>query len=333
MTIQPKDNYLALSLPGGATKGAGIAGAAVAILDEGYRPNLITGISFGAVACVPLALGMHSELLIESRNIRLRDFFTLPPTTKGGSINPIAALRALSGFFVNWALPPHKKIISFGKQDIRPILSKFVTPKAFDKYQSSDLPDCYVMAAHYTDKKAYTWNLKDRRISYNEYLSIVRASSMIPVATQGIWLPKSLLSKAIDQKQATQKGDSALFFDGGLIHHNLGAYITKQVSGIKHLISIHSRPKNFEIPPIALPKNVFDTALGTIENLKVQVSRNDEDEEIDQSIQQGFLLDQIFLNWIVEDLYGTGQDLTTLQQDAIRIVEQHKFKAPPIGAM
>ena len=287
-----------LSLPGGATKGAGIAGAAYVVVHEfGFVPDAIVGVSYGALAAVPVALGMWDELLAESKQLNLRKIFTVSPTTPKGKISWAAIWRAIRGE------------TSLGVQDIKPILRKVITPERFKEYQNGPYAECYVLACEYKKRKAVLWNLKDPAVTYEKYLAYVQASALIPIATQAETI------------------DGVDYYDGGLIDHNGGARLCRLLESqgvqIDWLVSIYPRPEKFDVPPLPEPKNVLDVALGVIDIQKVEISLNDQADEIaylreHYQSKNYFQLTQIFLPWVLDHLYDVDNDaLEYLQEQSM----------------
>tara|TARA_R110002124_G_scaffold283449_2_gene459493 strand:- start:12221 stop:12427 length:207 start_codon:yes stop_codon:yes gene_type:complete len=55
-----------LNFSGGAFKASGHVGASEVLIKNGYKPDIITGVSLGAVLAVPIAL---RNLYLEGKNI------------------------------------------------------------------------------------------------------------------------------------------------------------------------------------------------------------------------------------------------------------------------
>jgi len=328
--------------PGGATKGAGIAGASVEVKNLGFKPDIYSGISFGSIACVPLAIGMDAELLKESATLQLRKFFKVPPTTKNGKITGRAILRAAWSF-----VSRSNKFLSLGVQDIEPILTKFITREKFLDYQRSSAAPCFIMAVEFQSNTPVVWNVKDKRITFQEYLAIVKASSRIPVMTQPMMIQLETIAKALNydeflanwkgnEKKKAPKNYKFMFYDGGLVDHNMGkrlfdlCKILPDFEPIDEMVSIYPRPSGFHIPPMPAPKNIIDVMIGTIENQKMEVSREDEQNERDL-VASGQLdkkkLHQIFLPWILDSLYDVDNNRLQDLQDQSILETRKQYKA------
>lgn len=88
-----------LGISGGGTKIGGLYGAASVLMREkNYLPDVISGISAGAILSVPLAMGLFDELEKLLLHFSLKDFFSLPPIKDNGKIRTANAIvRILNG--------------------------------------------------------------------------------------------------------------------------------------------------------------------------------------------------------------------------------------------
>ena len=74
-----------MGISGGGTKIAGLFGIAESIIyDRGYIPDVISGISAGAILALPLALGKRQEIKDQVLNLEMDDFFSTSPIKKNG---------------------------------------------------------------------------------------------------------------------------------------------------------------------------------------------------------------------------------------------------------
>jgi len=106
-----------LGISGGGTKIAGLFGAAETIIyEKGYQPDIISGVSAGAILSLPLALGKREEIKNLVLNLKLNTFFSRVPIKENGSLKTFNALRTLVA-----------KKIGFGEQlNLEKQLSKVV---------------------------------------------------------------------------------------------------------------------------------------------------------------------------------------------------------------
>jgi hypothetical protein len=210
----------ALCISGGATKAIQLAIAAIETMKI-HKPDIIAGVSAGAMIALPLALGMYSELLYEASHITPDDMFTVNPVKKG-NISMIGWIRAIQG--VIGKRDKHK--YSFGVQDTRHFLLNFITQDMYDRYiADSTMPDILVMSVDMTTGQPYVSSAKS--MTRMQFIERVEESSHIPIFTD-----------AVNGR-----------VDGGLWAHNPAWYLLEH-GYIKPnaIISIYSREQQFRIP-------------------------------------------------------------------------------------
>ncbi|MCI0751031.1 MAG: patatin-like phospholipase family protein, partial [Flammeovirgaceae bacterium] len=213
-----------LGISGGGTKISGLFGAAEVLLKEkGFKPDVISGISAGAILSVPLALGKFEEVKDIVLNLTLDTFFSKKPVRSNGSFHPMAIVRAIFG-------KPY-----LGKQgNLEKTIRKVVSEEEFNRYKNDPtLPACIVGAVDFITGHRYYFNLKN--VSYKEYPRMVNASSSIPIFTSGIQLP-------ID-------GKPAYLYDGGVRDHIASHYVLAESEfkdRFTESVSIFSRPEDYK---------------------------------------------------------------------------------------
>lgn len=265
-----------LSLSGGATKFAGILGAAHTVLNKGFKPTIILGISSGALAALPLALGLVPKAKKVGTTLTLCSFFTKSPINAKGKISWNAIGRIVTGQ------------LSLGLQDAKRLLADVVTEKEFLRYkQDLSLPEVYVGTVNYDRGERQVFKLRD--LSYYEMLDAVEASSRIPIMVQ----PQVI------------KGER--YYDGGVTDHNLASYFidSKLDMKVEELVSVFSRPKDFKVNEISTEwdKDLFSVIERTLEIMNIEISKTDERLEQSLSKERNFKLTQIFLPKIMKSVY------------------------------
>lgn len=160
-----------LNLSSGGTKFIGLVSKAKAIYST-YNPDVITGVSAGAIASVPIALGLWNEMISTGINLTLDTLFKVSPVNDKGEI------RLTKSLFTHGSL---------GEQRIQELLSNFISPELYEEYKYGNYPTCYVQTVERKTKAKHVWNLKSN-LSYEKFLDIVAASAAIPIYTQGIWI-------------------------------------------------------------------------------------------------------------------------------------------------
>jgi predicted acylesterase/phospholipase RssA len=206
------------NISGGATKVGGLFAKSERIIKEfGYKPDVISGISSGALLALPIALGKWDELKELVSNITLDHIFDNNPVNKKGKVTLKAIWRLLMG-------EP-----SLGTQNnLRKTLSKLITEKDFDKYINGNYSKVFIGVTNFNTGEFELVNVQD--LDYGQYLDYVIASASIPFAVEGVEI----------------NGD--IYFDGGVLHHTCSTeVIRKYKSKITHCITVFSRPRNMDL--------------------------------------------------------------------------------------
>lgn len=235
-----------LSLSGASTKISFIAGAAIEILkNKQYRPDVIIGISAGAILTVPLALGLYDEIAKVVKNFSLDDIFSIKPITTKGGFSIIGILRLLFGKS------------SFGEQEhLKDLLSKIITKELFEKYVSGDYPTIFIGAVDFKSGSRTYFEIK--KLSYLDYLDAIMASSSIPGFVESVEIGGNY------------------YYDGS-VRDYIGSHWGFENLDITENISIYSRPENYNISDLLWkPKNIYTVLVRSIEIMQLEISKNDE---------------------------------------------------------
>lgn len=263
-----------LSLSGGSTKIAGIAGAAIEICKRhNYKPDYITGISAGAILAVPLALGLYDDIRYITQNLTLSDVFSIKPVTKKGKVSFRGIMRLIRG----------KE--SLGEQcNLTETIKKVVTKDLFDKYKRGDFAKVYIGATDMSTGIMKYYNIKS--MSYNEYLKVVNASASIPFFTESVKI----------QNFGRQPYH---LMDGGL-RDSIGSHWLMRNKNIKEHISVYSRPEKWALQHWK-PSNAVSSLMRSMEILNLNKSHDDEYCENHVAKSKKILTKQVFLD-IVESI-------------------------------
>lgn len=289
-----------LSGAGASTMGAFTGSALVEIAKEKHFDYFI-GVSYSAIIAIPLALGMYGEIINESTNLNHKDFFKISPMNNKGQFSFMAGIRLIGSIFAP------NKIKSFGVQDVKPIVKRFVTKEIFEKYQNGKWPVVYIAAVNADTQKPTIWNIKSKAITYERYLQIVSASSRIPVWTQ----PEVI--------------EGIEYYDGGVIDTNASALVIDMNKDVKEVYSVYSRPKGFK-GKIAPPRTgIVGAIIWTIDTMLKDVSRNDELQEVQICNERKINLQQFFpTKYVLESLYDVSKiKLLELAQMGKNVVKQN----------
>ena len=176
--MHPKSYHTILNISGGATKIPGLFGGAKAIL-ENDKPDLITGISSGAILAVPLALGLFADIEKVVLNLSMNDMFVVNPYTKNNKISITGLWRILRG-------KP-----SVGTSNIIHTLKKLITPEIFDIYKYGEFPDVEIGVVDFVTGEMLYYKIKD--LNYTDYLSLTLASSSIPIIHAPVYVKDKIL--------------------------------------------------------------------------------------------------------------------------------------------
>lgn len=272
-----------LSGSGASTMGA-FTGSALVEIAKREKFDYFIGVSYSSIIAIPLVLGMYEEIIKESTNLKHKDFFKISPLNEKGNFTFLGIARLIGSIF--WP----NKIKSFGLQDVKPIVKKFVSKSIFNKYQNGDWPIIYISAINADTQKPQIWNIKNKSINYEKYLKIVSASSRIPVWTQ----PEII--------------DGVEYYDGGVTDTNAGSLIIDMNKDIKKVYSVYSRPKGFKGKIAPERAGIIGAIVWTIDTMLKDVSINDELSEIKTCNERGIKLQQFFpTKYVLTSLYDVSK--------------------------
>jgi len=218
-----------LNLPGGSTKALQIAIAAIIVMSEyGYKPDIITGTSAGAIIALALYLGKFDEIIEQGKNVELDSMFEVSPTDGKGNLSWAAYRRMLWGL-----LPFVNESYSLGIQNTRHYFTNNISEEEFYKYRFNiDSPDILILVVDPTTKDYLWYNLKD--LTYEEAIEIVEMSAHIPIMTEAV--------KAKDHYGV----------DGGIAAHNPEWLFYKDFNTLYPNLNINSSvaiyPREFDFP-------------------------------------------------------------------------------------
>lgn len=237
-----------LGISGGSTKISGLAGAIeTLILEKQYVPDIISGISAGAIIALPIALGLWEDLIRVTTSFTLDTIFSKKPLDENGGITLSGVRRILSG---RESIGEHYNLVE--------VLKELISPELFEEYTTNDkYPPVWIGAVDFATYETQFFNIKN--VSFIDYLKIVLGSSAIPVYT-----PSSKL-------------DGMFLFDGGTVFHIATPWILTNVPGITESVSVYARPEKYENLDIDWePTSMFSVAKRYVEMNLVNASRMNE---------------------------------------------------------
>lgn len=311
-----------MGISGGGTKIAGLFGVAETIIYErGYVPDIITGISAGAILALPLALGKREEIKQQVLNITLDDFFEDAPIKKNGRIKTFNAIGKLI----------HGKHYLGDQKNLEKTLAKTVSRAEFEAYKlDASKAICIVGSVDfYTGARLYV-NLKE--VSYENFLKFVNASASIPIFTPGI---------ATDNSVPDFEGNivdfpNLLLFDGGVRDHSPSNKLLASDHPnfqVTETTSIFSRPDDIRdiiSPNNFTPKNLLSILERYVEITNAEISKNDEDQE-KRTIQEKGITDHgtFYLPRIMQGVYDVDKARLRQLYDAAKLlVDDDTWKNP-----
>ena len=308
----PKPRFIAHAYHGSSTKAAGTAGAAVEACRNGLKPDVIIGVSGGAILAVPMALGMYEEALEFSRDMRMSDWFDIPPVNDKGGVTWAAigrVLRSVWGAIFGWG--KRKPIYSLGVQNTQRKLSEIVTAEIFEKYKTGkQYPTCFIVSVDWCSRALRVRSAKD--LTYQQYLDAVHCSAVLPISSTG-----------------GRVDSGALEFDGGLWTQNPSWWLLENplfAEAITDLVSIYVSPDNNMQPDQTEPQNIVAAAMGTIDIMQ-QVSYIEEEKEERKNCERfGIYLYEPRLPLVLIGKYDTNPERLEYLQRMGGVVMQEEIE-------
>lgn len=277
-----------LDLSGASTKFACHAAASKAIYDLGFRADVIVGVSSGAIASVPIALGMYDAMKQYSTNVKTKDFFDRSPMNKEGKIDIANAL---------WRIARGKN--SLGMQNVSKLLRQVVTERLFEEYKIGNLyPSCFALAINSDTGKHRFFDLKD--LDYSTYLKVMEATSAIPFATAPVEI----------------EGDR--YFDGGVLNHIGGVEFLQKYNEIfkfTQVVTNFSRPQELGNLSRGWAKDIFGVADRMWKLNLFDKSKDDEQKQVEYCKNNNISLKQMFMPKVLDGLYDTDSERLKMLYD------------------
>ena len=254
-----------LGISGGGTKIAGLYGAAEVILTEkNYHPDIISGISAGAILSLPLALKKFDEIKKMVLDFNLNSFFSESPIKENGQFRIFNAIKnMLSG---NHYL---------GRQDqLEETIKSLISEADFQAYKTNDeLPICIVGSVDFFSGRRIYVNLK-KMPNLALALKFVNASASLPIFTAGIEL-----DIPFEDFEENIIEDKVFLYDGGIRDHSPTAKVLKSKKfPISESCTLFSRPENNQIldPADFEPKSVLQILQRYVDITNTEISKDDE---------------------------------------------------------
>ncbi len=236
-----------LGVSGGGFAIPGLAGATLELLESGIKPDIISGVSSGAIISFVVA-GSSNPIKAIKENIigfKTTDVFSRPPFTKKGGISISAIFSAIFNNYLS-------------KQDrLKDLLKSIVSIEEWEQYRTREgSMDCFSMSVDFVTGSRNFVNLKN--YNYEDALELVLASSSIPVFVKPVYM------------------DGKVLVDGGVRNHILTEWIMDNYK-LEKSYSIFSRAKDFKkIVKKEKLKSIVQMLFRTIDIFENEISKSDE---------------------------------------------------------
>jgi len=270
-----------LGFSGAATKIAAHAAHGKNILRY-YSPDVITGVSSGALVILPLILGKHRELKDITTNLKLTDMFKSPPVNESGKITLRGYARGLTKG-------------AFGEMSLEKLIGKLVTRKEYESLMAKETtPIIYIGITNMTLSKFELVKLNE--LDYDRAVQTIITSATIPIYCNPVQMGKYF------------------YADGGLKVHNptsevIRLYANEFNKVFTEVISVYSRPKSYL--PRDYPYNgkyLGRNLSKTLDILQLSISLENERTEKELAGLYGIKLKQFFSPNITKGVYDVNKE-------------------------
>ena len=264
-----------LSFSGASTKISALA--AHAKNNKDFKPDIIAGLSSGALIILPYLLGKHEELKELSTNLKLSDIFDKSPVNKNGKIPFLGYIRGLLKG-------------SFGSmRGLEKTIKKYISIKEY--YTLIQSPDCPIIYIGVVNVNTKTFELIElNKCSYEYAIKVLIASSSIPMYTPPIEL------------------ETGFYLDGGLFNHNPASEIIRMYNTkLTEVLSVYSIPNEIDKPDYAYNgKSIGRTLSKTFEVLQNAISVENQKTEVDLCLYYNVKLTQLFSPKVLKGVYDVN---------------------------
>jgi predicted patatin/cPLA2 family phospholipase len=274
-----KKEYIAINISGAGFAIPSIAGAIYELINNNIKPNVISGVSSGAILTLILACSKNPKKVIQDNvnNFTTKDVFKYPPFNKKGNLTIPAIFNGITKNYL-------------AKQNRLPDLLKKLVPESdfLDYKNNPKSPDAIILSVDLITGKRIFTNLKE--LNYESAILHVQASCSIPVFSNGI------------------KHNNMYLFDGGIRNHILSEWIS-DIYPITTSYSIFSRAEHFDKET---KENNLRTLpqilLRTIQIMENEISKSDEELQNIKSKLLNIKNINIFIPNILNNVYDDSKD-------------------------
>ena len=265
-----------------------------AVFNQGFEPQIISGVSSSAVFSVPYALSIH-DLEFRRRvnsffdNFTLNTLFKIKPISKRNNLRLRAILRAIIGKS------------SLGRLRLDEVLRSFISLKDFVKYQSNDkYANCIVMSVDFKTGNKIVTSMKE--LSYEEFVLHCLASASVPIYSKPIAINDMTL------------------FDGGVKSLSCAADVIRKYKP-SYSLSVFSHPQKNSVQNNQwLPSGVSTVFKRMIEIIISDISTISQEEQKRAAMENDTTLYQVFLPNVLKSEFDTNRrrlDRLKIQADML----------------
>ena len=257
----------------------GIAGAGYEVLKNGFKPDIISGVSSGAILTFLICASKNQLKDIKSNSIgfKSKQVFKHPPFSSKGKIKIRSIWNAITKNYLS-------------KQDkLDDLLRSIISEQDWKDYLTNDnAPEGVIMAVDILSGSRIFTKLKE--LSYEDAITNVVASASIPVFVNPVEYKDYLL------------------MDGGVRNHILTEWILDNYD-VSETISIFARPEDFKKPTTKKDvKGTFKILERTIEVMQFEISKSDEQLAKLKCSEKNVEYKSIYVENILNNVYEESKE-------------------------
>ena len=257
----------------------GIAGAGYQVLKDGFKPDIVSGVSSGSILTFLVCASKNPLRDIKDNSIgfKANQVFKHPPFSKKGKIRLRSIWNAVTKNYLS-------------KQDkLDDLLRSIITEKDWKNYLNNDeAPEGVIMSVDLLSGSRIFSKLKE--LSYEEAITNVVASASIPVFVNPV------------------EDKDYLLADGGVRNHILTEWILDEYN-LSETISIFARPEDFKKPVTKKElKGTFKVLERTIEIMQFEISKSDEQLAKLKCSEKNVDYKSIYIKNILNNVYEESKD-------------------------
>jgi len=263
-----------LGISGGGFSIPGLAGAFEQIVNSGYKPDIVSGVSSGSILAFVYCGATDPLKLFREETVGFNAdvAFKHPPMAKNG----LPTIRSI------WNLITKNYLASQDNLEIT--LRKYVSEEEWNVYRNDEAaPECLIMAVDFLTGARRKYNLKEAE--YEDAIQMVRASSSIPVFADPV------------------EFDGDYLYDGGVRNHIATEWILENYN-ISETVSVFNRPADFtKYVDQSELTGTLSILMRTLLIMEYEISKSDERLADLIAKEKGIKSTNIYLPTLLKDTY------------------------------